>query len=56
MHIGTKNMGDYIYNLHGHDLEKISEEKDREITIYCKLDFDTHICEKVKKANQMFGL
>ncbi len=56
MHIGSKNIGDKTYRLLGHNLEAIDEEKDLGIIIDSKLDFDTHICEKVKKANQMFGL
>ena len=44
------------YILKDQQLQKVMEEKDIGVTIDDQLEFESHISEKIKKANQMFGL
>ncbi len=55
MRIG-KSDSSSVYKLSGHDLEKISSEKDIGIHIDQNLEFDIHISEKIKKASSMLAL
>ena len=55
MHIGKK-IDETTYKLGDHELEKTKVEKDIGVYVDCDLTFDTHISEKVKKANSMFGV
>ena len=58
MNIGGKstNMVKSKYELNGQELETVTLEKDIGLYIDEKLSFENHICEKVKKANSMFGM
>ncbi len=56
MHIGKKNSSSNTYSLHDQQLECIKEEKYIGVCIGYELNFEKYISEKVKKANQMFGL
>ncbi len=56
MHLGKKNDTGKLYNLEGHVLTRIHEEKDIGVTIDEDLEFEKHISNKVQKANQIFGL
>ena len=58
MHIGREQAVEQTcrYKLNDQELEMASVEKDIGVHIDDKLTFDTHICEKVKKANSMFGM
>ncbi len=56
MRIGKKSGTVGTYSLHGQNLETIHEEKDIGVLIDDNLDFEHHICGKVQKANQMFGM
>ena len=54
MHIGKNSPDMNIkYNLMGHELEKVNEEKDIGVIVDSNLNFEKHICEKIKKANSM---
>ena len=44
-----------IYKLLGHEIERVSEEKDIEVTIDEELTFEKHVQEKSKKANSTFA-
>ena len=55
MHIGP-NKKPYDYELQGELLEHVNEEKDIGVTVDDNLTFESHILEKVKKANQMCGM
>ncbi len=54
--IGKRSKTTPEYSLQGRSLETIHEEKDIGVMIDDNLEFEKHICEKVQKANQMFGL
>ena len=44
-----------IYKLLGHEIERVSEEKDIEVTIDEEMTFEKHVQEKSKKANSTFA-
>ena len=44
------------YTLKDQKLQKVMEEKDIGVTIDDQLEFESHISEKINKANKMFGL
>ena len=44
------------YTIDGKELEHVFEEKDLGVTIDSRLQFDEHVAEKIKKANNMVGL
>ena len=44
-----------IYKLLGHEIERVGEEKDIEVTIDEELTFEKHAQEKSKKANSTFA-
>ena len=44
------------YTIEGKELEHVFEEKDLGVTIDSRLQFDEHVAEKIKKANNMVGL
>jgi hypothetical protein len=46
----------FPYKLLGEELEHVFEEKDLGVIIDGELSFDSHIMDKVAKANQMLGL
>jgi hypothetical protein len=41
--------------LSGKNIERVQKEKDIGVTIDSELTFESHICEKVNKATQIFG-
>ena len=49
-------MRGYPYRLLSTNLEHIGEEKDLGVYVDCDLKFETHVADKVKKANSMLGL
>ncbi len=56
MRLGKKSNIHNSYNLHGYSLESVQEEKDIGVLIDSDLEFEKHVCDKVNKANQIFGL
>ena len=52
--ITKRNSTSYMYTFH--NLEQVSEEKDLGVIVDEKLNFYSHIEEKIKKANQMLGI
>ena len=44
------------YTLKDQNLQKVMEEKDIRVIIDDQLEFESHISEKINKANKMFGL
>lgn len=57
MHIGKNGPpDDFHYDLMGTSLEQVHEEKDIGVTIDENLTFESHISNKVKKANSMFSI
>ena len=44
------------YTLKNQKLQKVMEEKDIGVTIDDQLEFESHISEKINKANKIFGL
>ena len=44
------------YTLKDQELQKVMEEKDIGVTIDDQLEFESHVSEKINKANKMFGL
>ena len=57
MHVGRTNPDpDFEYHLAGQKLNQVTEEKDIGVVVDHDLNFDKHICEKVKKANSMAAL
>ena len=52
----SSNEGDHKYSLLNTDLEEVTEEKDIGVIIDQKFSFESHISEKVKKANSMFAI
>ena len=54
MNIGKRNKDDdYEYVLQGSKLDKVNQEKDIGVRIDDQLTFESHITEKVKKANSI---
>jgi len=47
---------EYIYSLHGHDLESVHQQRDLGVIISSDLKPDAHISNIVKKASQKVGL
>ena len=57
MYMGKKTpKTDYYMQIKQEKLEACDEEKDLGITFHPKLDFDVHISNITKKANQMLGI
>jgi hypothetical protein len=46
---------EFKYKLSGKNIERVQKEKDIGVTIDSELTFESHICEKVNKATQIFG-
>ena len=44
------------YTLKDQKLQKVMEEMDIGVTIDDQLEFESHISEKINKANKIFGL
>ena len=55
MHMGNMNQ-QYTYNMDGHALEFIREEKDLGVTVDADLKFHSHTTRVVNKANRILGM
>ena len=55
MHFGHNNPN-FNYRMDGSMLENVNEEKDLGVTVDTGLTFDSHINQKVNKANKILGL
>ena len=57
LHLGKNEPpSNFKYKLMNHNLQRVQSEKDIGVIIDEKLNFETHIAAKVKKANSMFSI
>ena len=56
MRVGTSEADEYVYSMNNQNLTYVNSEKDLGVVIDEKLSFESHINEKVNKANMMVGL
>ena len=56
MRLGVKDRCPFTYSINNQDIEYTVKEKDLDVTIDDKLNFESHISTKVQTANNIMGL